>query len=184
MITICIVFTQNTKQGLTWIFPWSHPRVRFAGLISFAIYWKKKKKDIRENGEEIRSTTLCTLLPCWTSVPTLHGKGSSAMVDLSVTSSLHMTGLCFWISRLRGLTFTLLGWCGFYVEDMNQPSLPNPFYSVLVSISVFMALSTVFHSINPPDNSPLLHSFLPVLILPDWSFQQYVSLWKSPSALI
>ena len=27
------------------------------------------------------------------------------------------------------------------------------FYSVFVS--VFMALSTVFHSINPPDNSPL-----------------------------
>ena len=29
-----------------------------------------------------------------------------------------------------------------------QPSLPTPFYSVLVSISVFMALSTVFHSIT------------------------------------
>ena len=34
------------------------------------------------------------------------------------------------------------------VYDINQPSLPTPFYSVLVSISVFMALSTVFHSIN------------------------------------
>ena len=31
-----------------------------------------------------------------------------------------------------------------YVLDINQ---------FLVSISVFMALSTVFHSINPPDNS-------------------------------
>ena len=29
-----------------------------------------------------------------------------------------------------------------YVFDMNQPTLPTPFYSVLVSISVFMALST------------------------------------------
>ena len=28
------------------------------------------------------------------------------------------------------------------------------FCSVLVSISVFMALSTLFHSINSPDNSP------------------------------
>ena len=27
-----------------------------------------------------------------------------------------------------------------YVPDINQPSLPTPFYSVLVSISVFMAL--------------------------------------------
>ena len=53
-----------------------------------------------------------------------------------------------------------------YVFDIKQPSLPTPFYSVLVSISVFMALSTVFHSINFPDNSPLSLSVLPVLILP------------------
>ena len=44
-----------------------------------------------------------------------------------------------------------------YVLDINQPSLPTPFYSVLVSVSVFMALSTVFHSMNSPDNSPLSH---------------------------
>ena len=44
------------------------------------------------------------------------------------------------------------------VVGINQPSLPTPFYPVLVSISVFMALSTVFHSINSPDNSPLSYS--------------------------
>ena len=49
-----------------------------------------------------------------------------------------------------------------YVFDINQPSLPTPFYSALVSVSVFMALSTVFHSINSPNNSPLSHSVLPV----------------------
>ena len=65
---------------------------------------------------------------------------------------------------------------GVYVFDVNQPSLPTPFYSVLVSISVFMALSTVFHSINSPDNSPLSHSVLSVLFLPDWSFQLYITL--------
>ena len=70
-----------------------------------------------------------------------------------------------------------------YVKDINQPSLPTPFYSILVSVSVFMALSTVFHSINSPDNSPLFHSVLPVLILPYWSFRLFISLWKSPSAL-
>ena len=36
-------------------------------------------------------------------------------------------------------------------------------YSVIVSVFVFMALSTVFHSMNFPDNSPLSHSVLPVL---------------------
>ena len=44
------------------------------------------------------------------------------------------------------------------VFDINQQRLPTPFYSVLVSISVFMVLSTVFHSINSPSNSPLAHS--------------------------
>ena len=53
-----------------------------------------------------------------------------------------------------------------YVYGINQPILPTPFHSVLVSISVFMALSTVFHSINSPDNSLLSHSVLPVLSLP------------------
>ena len=63
-----------------------------------------------------------------------------------------------------------------YVFDVNQPSLPTPFYSVHVSISVFIALSTVFRSINSPDNSLLSHSVLPVLFLPYWSFQLYISL--------
>ncbi|WP_419607929.1 hypothetical protein, partial [Thiolapillus sp.] len=48
--------------------------------------------------------------------------------------------------------------------------LANSFYSVLISVSVFMALSTVFHSINSPDNSPLSHSVRPVLFLHYWSF--------------
>ena len=52
-----------------------------------------------------------------------------------------------------------------YVSDINQPSLPTSFYSVLVSISVFMALSTVFHSTNSPHNSPFSYSVLPVLSL-------------------
>ena len=62
-----------------------------------------------------------------------------------------------------------------HVFDINQPSLPTPFYSVLVSISVFMALSTAFNSINSPDNSPLSNSVLLVLLLPYWSFQLYIS---------
>ena len=63
-----------------------------------------------------------------------------------------------------------------YVMDKNQPSLPIPFYSVLVSISVFVAFSTVFHTINSPGNSPLSHSVLLVLFLPHWPFQLYIYL--------
>ena len=50
-----------------------------------------------------------------------------------------------------------------YTFDINQLSFPTPFYSVCMSSFVFMALSTVFHSINSPDDSPLSHSVLPVL---------------------
>ena len=62
-----------------------------------------------------------------------------------------------------------------YVFNINQLSLPTPFYAVLLSFSVFMALSTVFHSINSPNNSPLSHFVLPVLVLLYWSFQLYIS---------
>ena len=63
-----------------------------------------------------------------------------------------------------------------YVFDIIQLSLPTSFYSILVSVSVFMILSTVFHSINSPDNSPLSHSVLPGVFLPYWSFQLYIPL--------
>ena len=58
-----------------------------------------------------------------------------------------------------------------FVKEINQSSLPTHFYSVLVSVSVFLAFSTVFHSLNFPDNSPLFRFVLPVLFLPFWSFQ-------------
>ena len=68
-----------------------------------------------------------------------------------------------------------------YVKDINQPSLPTPFILFLclfpsLSVSVFMALSTVFHSINSPDNSPFSHSVLPLSSLLYWSFELYISL--------
>ena len=47
--------------------------------------------------------------------------------------------------------------------DINQSSFATPFYSVLVSISVLMALSTVLHSIHSLDNFLPSHSVLPVL---------------------
>ena len=103
-----------------------------------------------------------------------------------------------WSTKLTGFWtpvahISLLSWAhllerggdvAVYVLDINQSSLTTPFYSVLVSISVFKPLSTVFSSINSPNNSQLSLSVLLVLFLPYWSFQRYKSLWKSPSALI
>ena len=71
-----------------------------------------------------------------------------------------------------------------YVFDINQPSLPTPFYSVLVSFFCPIVLSAVFDCLNSPDNSPLSYSVLPVLFLPYWSFQLHFSLWKSRLALM
>ena len=58
---------------------------------------------------------------------------------------------------------------------VNQSSLPTPFYSVLVSVSVFMALPTVFQSMNSP-TTPFSHSVLSVLFLPHRSIQLYISI--------
>ena len=56
----------------------------------------------------------------------------------------------------RGLTFS---WWGCYDLCLrHKPAkLAHSFYSVLVPVSVFIALSTVFQSINSPDTSPLCH---------------------------
>ena len=71
-------------------------------------------------------------------------------------------------------------------SDINQPSLPTPFCSVLVSVSAFMALSTVFHSINSPDDclfSPLFFRSYICLIGPFSYMSLYGSLlqpWYNP----
>ena len=66
------------------------------------------------------------------------------------------------------------------LETCFCPRRSRAFCSVLAFVSVFMALSTVIHSIILPTTS-LSHSVLPVLFLPIWSFQLYISLWKSLS---
>ena len=67
-----------------------------------------------------------------------------------------------------------------HIFDINRPSLPTPFYSVLASVSVLMALSTVFHSINSPDNSPFTSSVRLVLLCLTGPFN-YISLYESLS---
>ena len=76
----------------------------------------------------------------------------------------------------RRLTFS---WWGCYCLSLRHKprELANSFYFVLVSVSIFMDLSTVFHSINSPYNSPLSHSVLLVVCLPHWAFQ--LSLYQS-----
>ena len=92
--------------------------------------------------------------------------------------------VCFTVVRVPTGSPSRGGYVTVCVSDIHHPSSPTPFYSVLVPISVFIALSTVFPSINSPDNSPFSHSVFPILSLPHCSFQLYVSLRKSSSALI
>ena len=67
-----------------------------------------------------------------------------------------------------------------YDSDEKPSEHVHSFYSVLVSVSVFMASSTAFHSLNSPNISPLSHSVLLVLFLPYWSFQLYISYESLP----
>ena len=105
----------------------------------------------------------------------------------SVRTKTDVSSLLFNTRNKTFLSFSLVptgspsrgGDVAVYVFDINQPSLPTPFYSVLVSIAslyFFVALSTVSHSINKyPDNVPLSHSIFPFLSLPYWFFQLHIS---------
>ena len=64
-----------------------------------------------------------------------------------------------------------------FMSEIHQPRLPTP-YSVHVSISVIKAHSTVFHSINSPDNSLLSHSVLRSYLCLIGLFN-YISLYES-----
>ena len=77
----------------------------------------------------------------------------------------------------HGLTFS---WWGCYsLCPRHEPAeLAHSFFSVLVSVSVFMALSTVFLSINSPNKSPLSHSVLLALFCLTGPFS-YMSLYDS-----
>ena len=109
-----------------------------------------------------------------------NGGGESALLRLS----LGIVALLPWVLRvlwygtepLLGLAFTWWEWCGCLWHKPAE--IAHSFRSLLVTISVFVALSTAFHSTDSPHNSPLSHSVLPVLFLPYWSFQLYTYLWK------
>ena len=59
-----------------------------------------------------------------------------------------------------------------YILGYKPTELAHSFYSIVV---VFAALSTIFHFVNS-SNSPFFHSVLPVLFLPYWSIQLYISI--------
>ena len=85
------------------------------------------------------------------------------------------------MSDPSGLTFS---WWGCYDLCLGHKRTELVslffFYSVLVSVSFFMALSTVLHSMNSLDNSPLSDSVLLILFLPYWSFQLYYESLPQP----
>ena len=101
---------------------------------------------------------------------------SDSHIHILVAHNLeHMCNALLFLCPL-GLTFTCWG-CYDLCPTYSNRACPLSFIPFLC-ISVFMALSTVFHSINSPDNSPLSHSVLTVFFLPNWPFN-YVSLYES-----
>ena len=84
----------------------------------------------------------------------------------------------FHVRRHRGLTFTWWGCYGLCFKH-TPTELAHSFLFCYCVYFSFTALSTVFHSINSPNSSPLPHSVLPTLFLPYWSFRLYVSLLTS-----
>ena len=98
-----------------------------------------------------------------------HANGSASVSWRLFLFAFLCHGSCLWTGRSNNVFCKT-----FYVFGINQPSLPTPFfyYSVLVSVSFFVALSIVFYSINCPDISPLSHSVLPVSLC-GWLASKY-----------
>ena len=80
-------------------------------------------------------------LDCWVGLCLGIGAEKSLCIASSRAPPV-LLGLVLTGSSSRG------GDVAVYVLDINQPSSPTPFYSVLVSASVYVAVSTVFHSMK------------------------------------
>ena len=78
------------------------------------------------------------------------------------------------LSTVVEMVHGCLAMCLLLVNDNDIMHCPVTNFTFLVSTSVFIALSTVFHSINSLNNSLFSHSVLLVLALPYWSLQLYI----------
>ena len=180
------------KQFATTLWSWLHcfvPILQVGRTLATALWWGRTVTPTwPEGGPGLELTLAATTLRasvsgCWhwkaiQKVCLIVKEEIVVFLDDTMSSlpSLHSAVSCFFVptgSASRG------GDVALYVFDINRPSLPTPFHSILVSVSVFVALSTVFHSINSPYNPPLSHSVLPVLFLPYWSFQLSLSPYKN-----
>ena len=88
-------------------------------------------------------------------------KMRSRLITLITLYVLHH---CIWCPLLSGVSppahLDEVGMLRFMFFDINQTSLPTPFYSALG-----VCFCLYGPSINSPDNSPLFHAVLPVLFL-------------------
>ena len=92
----------------------------------------------------------------------LSHRTSFSVINLSLRiQDLTFSITPWYLSVPEGLTSTWWGCYGLCFWHKPTELAHSFFYSVLVSVSVFMALPTAFHSIN----SPLSHSVLPVVFL-------------------
>ena len=79
---------------------------------------------------------------------------------------------CLSISFQDTVVDTVKSMC-IYIYNLYV-SIMSPLSWRCFILGKFMHFTTVFHSINSPDNSQFSHSVLPVLPLPYWSFQLYI----------
>ena len=98
---------------------------------------------------------------CWSTAP--------FPTEIAFTFTLGLCCRCWCALNSQCLVCTV-----HFALDINQPSLPTLFI-LFLCLFVFMAHSTVFHSINSLDSSPFSHSVLLVLFLPYLSFQLYIT---------
>ena len=131
-----------------------------------------------------------TLLLWFDTVPAMVNIVPAVVSELCLTLFLLLfTRHLYWlILRLLYLSprahLHVVGMLRFISKTYSNRACPLLFI-LLASVSPFLwPFQLYFIPLNSPDNCSLSHSVLRVLFLPYWSFELYLSLRKSPSALI
>ena len=119
----------------------SHP-----SFLCLLLFLGKALKAFEFKDRRTKIATLLVIIICLYLCACFCGRGNYSCYEWTNTKK-HIP--CTWVPT--GLT-SRGGDVAVSVFDMSQPRLPTPFHSDLVSVSVFIALSTVFRPINSPDN--------------------------------
>ena len=175
----CVVFCVSTsfpRKSFYHLSGFRSPRVPLRWHLSVSFVWQQQWELL---GVSWTSRYVCAICAWLFLSASAHARARMCVcvcacltVSLCVTACVHECASADLHSL--PLSLSLSFFLSLSVLDISKPSLPTPFtlfFGLFLSYGPFTYIS--FHKFSR--NSPLSHSVLPVLFLPYWSFQLYIS---------